>query len=198
VKKIPTMFERDWEGDRSRVLDKPNPEAAWVFAGEGVATRKYDGMACMYDGERWFKRREVKANQHNPADFIEVEYDRETLKRVGWVPIGDGPEDRHLREATHCIWDAANPGQATPKLDTGTYEFVGPKSQGGVEGFPKNSMMCHATAQQYLDAPRTFDALREWLAERDIEGVVFHHPDGRMAKIKKRDFGLKRTPMVPR
>jgi hypothetical protein len=26
----------------------------------------------------------------------------------------------------------------------------------------------------------------------DIEGLVFHHPDGRMAKIKLRDFGMKR------
>ena len=24
----------------------------------------------------------------------------------------------------------------------------------------------------------------------DIEGIVWHHPDGRMAKIKRRDFGL--------
>ena len=46
MQKIPTLFERDWTGDRSRVLDKVNPEAAWVLAGEGVATRKRDGTAC--------------------------------------------------------------------------------------------------------------------------------------------------------
>jgi hypothetical protein len=37
-----------------------------------------------------------------------------------------------------------------------------------------------------------FDGLRAWLAERDIEGLVFHHSDGRMAKIRKADFGLAR------
>ena len=31
----------------------------------------------------------------------------------------------------------------------------------------------------------------EWLKSPDI-GIVFHHPDGRMAKIKKRDFGSQR------
>jgi hypothetical protein len=36
------------------------------------------------------------------------------------------------------------------------------------------------------------EGLREFLAAHDVEGVVFHHPDGRKAKIKKRDFGLKR------
>jgi hypothetical protein len=30
-------------------------------------------------------------------------------------------------------------------------------------------------------------------AGQDMEGIVFHHPDGRKAKIKKRDFGQKRA-----
>jgi len=42
------------------------------------------------------------------------------------------------------------------------------------------------------DCPRTFDALREYLRGRDIEGVVWHHPDGRLVKIKGKDFGLRR------
>ena len=184
MEKIPTLFERDWEGDRSRVLDKPGLGCAWVFTGEGVATRKYDGCSCFYDGERWFKRREVKANQHNPADFIEVEYDKTTLKRVGWVPIGDGPEDAYMREAI------AN----TIEPIVGTYEFLGPKSQGNVEAFDAHIMVPHKWAEKYYDVPRDFDGLREWLESRDIEGVVFNHPSGRMAKIKKRDFGLTRKP----
>ena len=43
-----------------------------------------------------------------------------------------------------------------------------------------------------LDCPRDFDGLKEWLTTKDMEGIVFHHPDGRMCKIKKTDFGLKR------
>ena len=27
-----------------------------------------------------------------------------------------------------------------------------------------------------------------------IEGIVWHHPDGRMAKIKARDFGIQWPP----
>jgi hypothetical protein len=41
--------------------------------------------------------------------------------------------------------------------------------------------------------PLNFGGLRAWMEGRDIEGVVFHHADGRMAKIKLRDFGLKRA-----
>jgi sulfur transfer complex TusBCD TusB component (DsrH family) len=38
------------------------------------------------------------------------------------------------------------------------------------------------------DMPRTFEAIKEYLIARTIEGVVWHHPDGRMVKIKRRDF----------
>ena len=38
------------------------------------------------------------------------------------------------------------------------------------------------------DCPRTFGELREYLRPLDIEGIVFHHPQGMMAKIKKTDL----------
>lgn len=42
------------------------------------------------------------------------------------------------------------------------------------------------------DAPRTFDALKGYLANKTIEGIVWHHPDGRMVKIKAKDFAKKK------
>jgi hypothetical protein len=36
--------------------------------------------------------------------------------------------------------------------------------------------------------PRDFDGLREYLASFNGEGIVFHHPDGRMVKIRRTDF----------
>ena len=49
MRKVPTLFERDWKGDRSRVTDQINPVCAWVFNGEGVATRKFDGTAVLIE-----------------------------------------------------------------------------------------------------------------------------------------------------
>lgn len=184
MKKIPTIFERDWEGDRSRVLDKPTPECAWVFAGEGVATRKVDGTCCAVMGGQFFKRRELRLDDVRPLGFEMADYDVMTEKLVGWVPVGDGPEDRYHREA----WESAG------ILLDGTYELVGPKVQGNPERAKSSLLIKHGdgTAGVINGAPRTFDGLREWLASQNIEGIVFHHPDGRMAKIKLRDFGLKR------
>ena len=36
--------------------------------------------------------------------------------------------------------------------------------------------------------PLDFDGLAVWLHAHPWEGIVWHHPDGRMAKLKKRDF----------
>jgi hypothetical protein len=182
MKKIPALFERDWDGDPSRVLPLVHPGCEWVLAGEGIATRKLDGTCCMVRGNRLYKRRELRKGERAPPDFEIVDADEETGKIVGWVPVGDGPDDQWHRMAF---------ADGRGVLGDGTYELIGPKVQGNPEGRVTHQLVRHGTIPE-SDAPRTFDELREWLKERDIEGIVFHHPDGRMAKIKKRDFGFKR------
>ena len=181
MKKIPTMFERDWTGDRSRVIDKPHPDCGWVFAGEGVATIQLDGTCCLVYEGKLYKRRELRPGDKEPADFERVDFDQETGKTVGWVPVGDGPEDRWHREA---FGDAPWPDD--------TYELIGPKIRGNPEHSSRHRLVSHGEHEPDDEPPRTFAGIREWLTGRDIEGLVFHHPDGRMAKIKLRDFGLKR------
>ncbi len=184
MKKIPTVFERDWEGDRSRVLDSIHEGCEWVLAGEGDATRKLDGSCCMVRDNHLYKRRELKEGQIAPPDFEEIGFDQETKKTVGWIPVGKGKEDRWHHEA----WSEAD------HWPDGTYELIGPNVQSNTlnpEGLAKHMLAPHALCQR-LNPPRSFDGLSAWLAGQDIEGIVFHHPDGRMAKIKLRDFGLKR------
>lgn len=190
MKKIPTIFERDWDGDRSRVIDKPNPAAAWVFAGEGVATRKLDGTSCrIKDGKLW-KRREIKKGQTAPPEFELADFDEETGKTVGWMPVTDAAEDKYHREA----FARGYSDDRDEKLVDGTYELIGPNIQGNPEGVDPNMLIPHSKPSLVMpEAPRTFDGLRDWMAGKNIEGLVWHHPDGRMAKVKLRDFGLKRA-----
>lgn len=180
MNKIPTLFERDWNGDKSRVINQIHQGCEWVASGEGVATRKLDGTCCLIRTGKLFKRREVKRGQSAPPDFELVHQDEETGKSVGWVPVGDTPEDRWHREAFNSA------------LPDGTYELVGPKIQGNPEGFTMHILVSHRETEFYENTPRQFDEMREWLREKDIEGLVFHHTDGRMAKIKLRDFGISR------
>lgn len=181
MKKIPTLFERDWNGDRSRVINQVHAGCEWVLAGEGKATRKLDGTCCMVRDGTLYKRRELRKGDPVPPLFEQADFDEETGKTVGWLPCDIGSDDRWHLEAFN---NAGFPAD-------GTYELIGPKVQGNPERVDYHQLVAHADAKT-LDAPRTFEGLRDWLADKDIEGIVFHHPDGRMAKIKLRDFGLKR------
>jgi hypothetical protein len=183
MKKIPTLFDRDWDGDRSRVVNVPHKDCGWVIAGEGVATRKIDGTSCMVRDGKLFKRRELRKGDATPHDFELATFDDETGKTVGWVPVGDGPDDRYHREAFE---DGPH--------SNGTYELIGPKIQGNPEKVERHMLIMHGLGYAGIldDVPRDFDGLREYLAGKDIEGIVWHHSDGRMAKIKLRDFGHKR------
>ncbi len=182
MKKTISLFARNYDGDRL-VRDEIVPGAEWVAAGEGVATRKFDGTCCMWrDGKLW-KRHELKAGKPAPAGFEAAqEPDAVTGDVPGWVPVGDGPDDARHREAL-----AASGGN----MPDGTYELCGPKVQKNPEGYASHVLVRHG-AEVMDDCPRTFDKLREYLRAHNIEGVVWHHPDGRMVKIKGKDFGLRR------
>ncbi len=180
MKKIPTIFKRNPE-NMSELLDEPHPDCLWVFNGEGVATKKYDGTCVKVENGKYFKRREVKEGKSAPDGFIEEQRDENTGKRVGWVPVDSASkEDRWHRAAFDF------------RISDGTYELVGPKVQGNPEGYGDHCLVSHSLAVEYDDVPRNMAGIKMWLLGRDIEGLVFHHPDGRMGKIKKRDFGMKR------
>lgn len=54
MRKISTLFQRNYDGDRL-VRDDVTPGAEWVLAGEGTPTRKWDGTACMVRGDRLYQ-----------------------------------------------------------------------------------------------------------------------------------------------
>lgn len=183
MRKIPTLFVRDPE-NRQHVLDEVTPGCEWVLAGEGEATRKWDGTCTMLDqsGE-WWARREVKPGKTPLPRFVPVEVDHTTGKTVGWEPMSQSSFAKFHAEAL------AIGGVGT----AGTYELIGPKINGNPDRYEHHVLMPHGWARlsdRILlgAAPRTFDGLRDWLTSRPYEGIVWHHPDGRMAKLKRRDF----------
>jgi hypothetical protein len=181
MKKIISLFQRNYDGDRL-VRDEVVPGAEWVVAGEGVPTRKMDGTCCMVRDGQLFKRYDAKKGKTPPANFEPAQdYDETTGHMPGWVPVGNGPEDRWHREAF-----------AREHFSNGTYELLGPKIQGNPEGYTMHILWPHGSDRLADDAPRTFDGLRKFFEVADIEGIVWHHSDGRMVKIKKKDFGFRR------
>lgn len=181
MKKIPTIFIRDMSKQPALVTAEWKAGCEWVRDGEGYATLKHDGTCCLVRGGKLFKRRELKPGQAAPADFERADFDEETGKTVGWVPVVEGnSDDRYHLEAFKAVQD----------LPDGTYELMGPKIQGNKSGLPAHILLPHGV-EPLGEVPRSYDGLRVYLDQHQIEGVVWHHEDGRMAKIKRRDFGFR-------
>lgn len=181
MNKIPTLFVRDWTSKPPYVLPDVNPGCEWVLAGEGTATRKYDGTCVMFDGLLWWARREVKEGGTPPAIWKQIGHDPETGKSVAWEPIEQSSFAKYLFEAVDA--------EPLRRWETGTYELIGPKVNKNPESVERSMLVEHAKADVFDLPDRSFVALQTWLiALPQYEGIVFHHPDGRMAKIKRKDF----------
>ncbi|HET6286314.1 MAG TPA: DUF5565 family protein [Amycolatopsis sp.] len=182
MKKIPTLFVRD-PTDLNRLLRDVHPDCQWVIDGEGVALHKADGTCMLLDQDRrWWARRQVKPGRDAPPNYVEIEHDETTGKRFGWEPI---------EQSTYAkLWrQAIDSGNYHPSdLPPGTYELIGEKINNNPEGVTGHVLRKHDRLPFRFEAPRDYDGLRDWLVGYPGEGVVWHHPDGRMAKIKRRDI----------
>jgi len=169
------MFVRDETVKGHPVTDQIKPECQWVLDGEGIATVKLDGTNVKVENGQLFKRQKPKEADYDDAAYVPC--DR------------SNPADRWAFEA----FNAGHQGN-------GIYELVGPKVQGNPQGHASHTLVKVVPFLPRLGAidsevrsvfyGRTFDGLKRWLLDHRVEGIVFHHPDGRMAKIKRRDFGL--------
>jgi len=185
MQKIPTLFKR---GPDHKVIDEVTPGCEWVLAGEGVATEKLDGTnvrITIRSGEwvRLEKRR-------NPSTL-----QRSSGIKDGWY-VDANPDDRGDRWIYEAM--AETPLASWPDGEH-PCEAIGPKIQGNPLGLEKHVCVRFEDMALFYSSwseGYSFDQLREIVLHLDssyapghpAEGIVFHHADGRMAKIKRKDF----------
>lgn len=185
MKKISTLFKKNIN-NLALVINEVNPENQWVFDGYGVPTRKFDGTATsIIDGEL-YKRYDVKKGRQIPLNAIPCqEADEITSHHPHWVKCDRfKTEDKYFFEGFDALMNK----------EDGTYELCGNKVQGNPEKIDGHNLIKHGDEILLLES-LDFEYLKKYLSntENNIEGIVFHHVnDGRMCKIRKSDFGIKR------
>ena len=189
MNKISTLFLRD-PGNPLRVIDQVNAACQWVANGEGVASRKWDGQPLLLLDGLWYKRYtgDLGGYQGNDTGAIPCG-EEEDGTCIWWVLVSHTRDDQHIIEAIRNanLWT---------RKDNGVYEVCGPHFCHNRERLDADTIIRHG-ASTFFGAPVEFEALKTWLQNMDMEGLVWRHPDGRMAKIKKSDFGLRRDPRMP-
>jgi Txe/YoeB family toxin of Txe-Axe toxin-antitoxin module len=198
MRKIKTVFVIDRDNGHVAV-DKVVAGSDWVVNGEGVATIKFDGTSCLWkDGKLWKRYdRKVKDRfrklvgkailemhmfKEPPEGFepCEETWDTKTGHWPGWVPVSDVD-----------IWHREGLDNTDPAtlVEGATFELVGPRIQGNTLGLDRHMLLRHGC--ETVEVERSFAAIKDWLSNNRVEGLVFHHPDGRMAKIRRKDFGFE-------
>jgi hypothetical protein len=184
MKKISTLFKKD-PNDLGRVINELTPENEWVFT-EGTPTRKYDGTSVAIINGEIYKRYDVKKGRQVPDGAIPCqEADAITGHHPHWLKCDRNKnEDKYFFEGFDAL----------ENKEDGTYELCGNKVQGNPEKIEGHKLVKHGCeVLQGLINPMTFENLKEYLEKVDIEGIVFHHiTDGRMCKLRKSDFGIRR------
>ena len=185
MKKIPTLFRRIYESKSLKhVIDEVTPGLEWVLAGEGIATVKIDGTCCLVKKGVFFRRYDAKRGKTPPPNAIPCcDPDPITGHWPHWLPADprDAGANWHL---------AAYFNSGGVQLKDGTYEAIGPHFQSNPYRLAFDILERHGR-RVVKDAPRTFMGLRDYLAEHNIEGIVFWKDGEPRCKIKRSDFGFK-------
>lgn len=104
MKKIPTLFEREFENHRIvRILPNISPDLAWVMAGDGVATIKWDGACCAVINGVFYKRYDAKHGKPIPSNAIKCQENADpvTGHLPCWVPCN------RAASSDKWFWDEA-------------------------------------------------------------------------------------------
>jgi hypothetical protein len=201
MKKIKTVFKIDRE--TSMATQEVMPGADWVLNGEGTATLKVDGTSSMVKNGVLYKRydrklksefmKKLRANKDFvvtedmfnvlPANAIACEEkpDPVTYHHPHWIAVDKNkPEDAfHIK-----AWEDAG-----ANLEDGTYELIGPKINNNPYELTELKLVKHGS--EILNVPdRSYEGLKTFLENLNGEGIVFHHPNGDMFKIRRKDMKL--------
>lgn len=182
MKKIPTLFEREYENHKVvGISDKVYPGMEWVLEGEGVATEKIDGSCCAIINGKLYKRYDAKKGKTPPAGAIPCcDPDPVTGHWPHWVRVTEGPSDKW--------YAAAYRNTGSPMLD-GTYEAIGPHFQNNPYNLDVDILEPHGI--KIIEVERTFGGIRDYLEAHNIEGIVFWKDGEPQCKIKRSDFGFE-------
>ena len=187
MKKIPTLFERVFEGHAIiHITDHVTPGCEKALTGELIPTEKFDGSCCAIIDGVFYKRYDARKGKFIlPDGAIPCGApDPVTGHWPHWVKCSaDNPADKWFMEAyQNSMGDV---------ICDGTYEAVGPHFQGNPYRLHKDILLRHGVAKlRLLTGPQTLESLFGYLSNHFIEGIVWWDDQGPVCKLKRTDFGL--------
>ncbi|MGD1839908.1 MAG: hypothetical protein ACFB0B_03295 [Thermonemataceae bacterium] len=191
MEKIPTIFDRNWDGDRKVNSKLVVPEFDF---GNAIATEKLDGMNIRVTVRNHTIVRVEK--RRNPSKIQK----KQGIKEPWYVDADE------FDKADTYLFDAVKNTDFSDVPDgEWSAEALGEKIQGNPLNLKGHTLFIFSLNDWrqkvvYPDVPTDFEELKKWLPQQKslfgndcgIEGIVWHNiNNGEMCKIKIKDFNYK-------
>lgn len=196
MKKIKTIFDRNWEGNR-KVIDRYSDgivfdsltKSVWADyfpTHKIIATEKIDGTNIRVTIRNHTVVRVEK--RRNPTKLEKAK----GIAEPWYIDATESSEDKWIMDAVK--------NTNFSEIPDGEWsgEAVGLNIQGNPLNLDKNMVVFFSLGQcpVFDDVPVDYEGLKKWLPKQKskfgkdcgIEGIVWHLPDGSMYKIKNKDF----------
>ena len=184
MKKIKTIFNRNWEGDGKITKEMVVDSQVLVDA---IATEKLDGTNVRITVRNHTVVRIEK--RRNPTKIEK----HKGIEEPWYMETTNGyPQDKWIFNGV----DNTNFSQVPDGEWSG--ELIGTNIQGNPLNLLTNRIVFFSLGQAptFEEAPTTYEELKEWLPKQKskygndcgIEGIVWHCNNGSMYKIKTKDF----------
>ncbi|MDE6426298.1 MAG: hypothetical protein K2K89_09220 [Ruminococcus sp.] len=197
MKKIPTLFRRVFgENKVIDVLPEITDGCEEAFL-HGDATVKWDGACCAIIGGELYRRYDSKNGKPIPEGAIKCqdEPDQITGHFPCWVKCDrENPNDKWFCSAYDITYSMIqnrlpNALKDSVRLSDGTYEAVGKHFNGNPHNLKDDFLIQHG--KKFVEVERTFDGVKKFLKENNVEGIVFWLDGKPVCKIKRTDFGFE-------
>lgn len=184
MKKIKTIFERDWDGNR-KVIDKPLIDLS--ILSNATPTEKLDGTNVRITVRNNTPVRVEK--RCNPSKIQK----QKGIEEPWYIDACEGdPQDKWIYNGIkNTDFSIIQDGEWSGEL-------VGTNIQGNPLNLENNRIVFFSLGQApiFENVPTDFGGLKEWLPKQKskygkdcgIEGIVWHCKNGDMYKIKLKDF----------
>ena len=186
MRKIKTIFDRDWDGKKT-CIDKYIDGFDGSVFGIALATEKLDGTNVRVTVRN---HSAVRLEKRRNPDKIQK---HKGITEPWYIDASDGdPQDK-------WIFDALKNTDLS-RIEDGEWsgEALGKNIQGNPLNLDKNLIVFFSLGQapEFENVPTDYLGLKEWLPKQKsrfgkdcgIEGIVWHCPNGEMFKIKTKDF----------
>ena len=185
MNKIKTIFDRDWEGNRA-CINKYIEDFSPNLLVDSKATEKLDGMNVRITVRN---HTVVRVEKRRNPDKIQK---HKGIEDPWYVDASESAEDKWIMDAVR--------NTSFLEVPDGEWsgECLGKNIQGNPLNLDKNLVVFFSLGQApvFENVPTDFEGLKTWLPiqkskfgnDCGIEGIVWHCSDGKMFKIKVKDF----------